>query len=256
MHLNLGRFGRQLAVAAQLAAGVLTFGAFDTTAAQAGTLTITFGGTTKAIPDLGTGTTITELAPAGTTVSGSLSIEVDDAAIASDDGTSAYNFFLSSSGKVSNYTFHIDGGADYGESGSGAIVNLSNFIGLTGVAYQVLGSYTLQLGFLNDSPAGSYLDYAFNHLSSLPTTLAEYQALLGSFNSPYGSFPFGVLLNSASNVGSFFELTEFSSVYTASPTAVTPIPAALPLFASALGGLGFAGWRKRRAQGGGASLAA
>jgi hypothetical protein len=29
--------------------------------------------------------------------------------------------------------------------------------------------------------------------------------------------------------------------------ATTPIPAALPLFASALGGLGFAGWRRKRA---------
>jgi hypothetical protein len=29
--------------------------------------------------------------------------------------------------------------------------------------------------------------------------------------------------------------------------SATPIPAALPLFASALGGLGFIGWRRRRA---------
>ncbi|MGH9692930.1 MAG: PEP-CTERM sorting domain-containing protein [Bryobacteraceae bacterium] len=28
--------------------------------------------------------------------------------------------------------------------------------------------------------------------------------------------------------------------------AETPLPAALPLFASGLGALGFAGWRKRR----------
>jgi hypothetical protein len=32
----------------------------------------------------------------------------------------------------------------------------------------------------------------------------------------------------------------------AAATAVTPIPAALPLFASALGGLGFVGWRRRK----------
>lgn len=34
-------------------------------------------------------------------------------------------------------------------------------------------------------------------------------------------------------------------VISASPVATTPIPAALPLFASALAGLGFAGWRRR-----------
>jgi hypothetical protein len=32
----------------------------------------------------------------------------------------------------------------------------------------------------------------------------------------------------------------------AAPVATTPIPAALPLFASALGGLGFFGWRRRK----------
>lgn len=31
------------------------------------------------------------------------------------------------------------------------------------------------------------------------------------------------------------------------PVAATPIPGALPLFVSALGGLGFAGWRRRKA---------
>ena len=39
------------------------------------------------------------------------------------------------------------------------------------------------------------------------------------------------------------------SVYVAQAAAqlaTTPIPAALPLFASALGGLGFAGWRRRK----------
>jgi hypothetical protein len=32
----------------------------------------------------------------------------------------------------------------------------------------------------------------------------------------------------------------------ASPAAVTPVPAALPLFISALGGLGYFGWRRNR----------
>lgn len=32
----------------------------------------------------------------------------------------------------------------------------------------------------------------------------------------------------------------------ATPVATTPLPAALPLFAAALGGLGFVGWRRRK----------
>jgi hypothetical protein len=34
-----------------------------------------------------------------------------------------------------------------------------------------------------------------------------------------------------------------------SATAVTPVPAALPLFAAALGGLGLLGWRRRKSAG-------
>lgn len=43
--------------------------------------------------------------------------------------------------------------------------------------------------------------------------------------------------NSTPNVSGTFDLA---------PTATTPIPAALPLFASALGGLSFFGWRRRK----------
>jgi hypothetical protein len=36
------------------------------------------------------------------------------------------------------------------------------------------------------------------------------------------------------------------SITVTAPVAATPVPAALPLLATALGGLGFAGWRRRR----------
>src|SRR5262249_36840902 len=36
--------------------------------------------------------------------------------------------------------------------------------------------------------------------------------------------------------------------YTIDPPVVTPIPAALPLFASGLGALGLLGWRRKRSQ--------
>jgi hypothetical protein len=38
-----------------------------------------------------------------------------------------------------------------------------------------------------------------------------------------------------------------ATVNAVGPVATTPIPASLPLFASALGGLGFVGWRRRKA---------
>ena len=55
------------------------------------------------------------------------------------------------------------------------------------------------------------------------------------------------------SLGTFLVPTDFNTnsnihaVLTVSAIATTPIPAALPLFASALGGLGFVGWRRKRA---------
>jgi hypothetical protein len=55
------------------------------------------------------------------------------------------------------------------------------------------------------------------------------------------------------SVGTFQVPTDFNTntnihaVLTVATVAATPIPAALPLFASALGGLGFVGWRRKRA---------
>ena len=47
------------------------------------------------------------------------------------------------------------------------------------------------------------------------------------------------------SVGSGYQLTFSAGIGNAA--AVTPIPAALPLFASGLGGLGLVGWRRRKA---------
>jgi hypothetical protein len=55
------------------------------------------------------------------------------------------------------------------------------------------------------------------------------------------------------SIGTFLVPTDFNTntnihaVLTVAAVAMTPIPGALPLFASALGGLGFVGWRRKRA---------
>jgi hypothetical protein len=45
--------------------------------------------------------------------------------------------------------------------------------------------------------------------------------------------------------GFFYDVTD-GAVSATSPTSATPIPAALPLFATGIGGLGLLGWRRRR----------
>ncbi|MDQ7248204.1 hypothetical protein [Dongia sedimenti] len=69
----------------------------------------------------------------------------------------------------------------------------------------------------------------------------------------WGQVP-GLLSGSIASLFGKFEVTNLGSVTfsinlpPAAPVATTPIPAALPLFISALGGLGFVGWRRRRGQ--------
>jgi len=53
------------------------------------------------------------------------------------------------------------------------------------------------------------------------------------------------LANLSLTFGANYEIGVNTDILTAS-VATTPIPAALPLLISALGGLGFAGWRRRR----------
>jgi hypothetical protein len=45
-----------------------------------------------------------------------------------------------------------------------------------------------------------------------------------------------------------FNATDGMTFVSSSPAAVTPVPAALPLFAAALGGLGLLGWRRSRSR--------
>lgn len=77
---------------------------------------------------------------------------------------------------------------------------------------------------------------AISSLTGLPNTPQGLLSLLGGAN-PRASGVFS-LGGGASHI--YFDVAL---------TAVTPIPAALPLFAAALGGLGFIGWRRRASSG-------
>ncbi|WP_395023377.1 hypothetical protein [Dongia sp.] len=68
----------------------------------------------------------------------------------------------------------------------------------------------------------------------------------------WGQVP-GLFTGSIASLFGSYEVTDlgkvtFSINLAPTPVATTPIPAALPLFVSALGGLGLFGWRRRRGQ--------
>jgi hypothetical protein len=109
--------------------------------------------------------------------------------------------------------------------------------GVANIFYQVQSSSPISqvsAALLTNNPAGFPTSVlGAGTLTSCPAGLCTFG---GSFIIPSGSTFFQGYLN----FGSF----------TVGPTpvpATTPIPAALPLLVSALGGLGFVGWRRKRA---------
>ncbi|GAB2178206.1 hypothetical protein [Dongia sp. agr-C8] len=97
-----------------------------------------------------------------------------------------------------------------------------------------------------------------------PGTQLEYSVSLGTHSQNYFSEPITQLLSlqftaAATQLGALLVFDTIGNIngfhgpvlsgISIDAVATTPIPAALPLFASALAGMGFVGWRRRRAQG-------
>jgi len=94
----------------------------------------------------------------------------------------------------------------------------------------------------------SSIDHGITHLSA---TTNDILVTIANFTSGNPTLAQVAYSSTGSAIG--FYLSNSGIVHVAQsaasspPVATTPIPATLPLFASALGGLGFAGWRRRKA---------
>jgi hypothetical protein len=83
--------------------------------------------------------------------------------------------------------------------------------------------------------------------ASVNGTVGAFLELLGSINNPLSNGFF--FAPSSGDSYSEYSTRLFDSPYTAvafSEATATPLPAALPLFASGLGALGLLGWRRKR----------
>jgi hypothetical protein len=130
-------------------------------------------------------------------------------------------------------TFHVEhpGAVDMtiSDTGDGDIVAAGTPASVSGMQFQLHGAKSyLELTFETDATGGP-----LTTLSGLPSTATELIAMFGG-TSPRARGMY--ILNG-------FGVVAFDIAFSA--TAVTPIPAALPLFVSALGGLGFMTWRRR-----------
>jgi hypothetical protein len=217
----LGRSGLRGAGAALLVFTALLFAAPAPSAASSytmaytGTVTSTSGAVFQALGVV-----------AGDSVSGTLTIDPLNEGPGTVLGPLA--FFSQTSAA---FTFHVSHPANltFSDSGGGAV--LTNALPLNGaIAFSLTGADSgLLLDFQSVSARGPLLS-----LSGLPNSPSALVAWLGS-----GPF----------SASGSFNLTGLGSVgFDIALTSTTPIPPALPLFVSALGGLGFMTWRRRAAK--------
>ncbi|WP_395017625.1 hypothetical protein [Dongia sp.] len=118
----------------------------------------------------------------------------------------------------------------------------------------VFDAGTIALDFLTPLGSSSPLLFSYNPASDvlnvgalgsaggLTFGTSDFYLRISNFTS--GTPTFAQFLYSISGTTDAFT-TSFGLVYVTS-VATTPIPAALPLFAAALGGLGLVGWRRRK----------
>jgi hypothetical protein len=157
---------------------------------------------------------------AGDPISGTLTIDP-----LNESPTSVMPLFLTEYSQASlTYNFQVSHGATnlaFSETGNGTIDSSEDGIGFVNI-----GGFS-QLEFSVHTTATAAM---LSTLAGLPNSPGALIAMLGG--APVSA-------------SGFFDLHAFGDVEFDIDAAVAPIPATLPLFVSALGGLGFAAWRRR-----------
>jgi hypothetical protein len=216
-------------VPAALFAVVVALSAVSDGKAEAATLTVTYNGVVELITDPGS---VTGLNP-GDTVVGTVVI---DPAVDSFTETTAsfviYTTTIHTFAEAGSFTFGKPGDSPFEVTGASGCVSSSsdNFLNFPELHVTMAnGGDVIELGASSSFSSTS----ALASLAQLPTDAGDFTAFLG------GIFP--IALGVINYQGAMVHFR----IGAALPTT-TPIPAALPLFASALGGLGVAGWKRRK----------
>jgi hypothetical protein len=157
--------------------------------------------------------------------------------------TDDFSFTDSSNAVVASGSFSYDSS----HSGQLSYGDLSSFsITLAGHQYDLsfVNSVSNYVYFGYDTTSNSFVP------ASVPGSVGNYPGILSAINASLNQGFFFDPLASMSGPGNDGLFTEYASATTLTATSYsisqTPIPAALPLFASALGGLGFLGFRRKK----------
>jgi len=178
----------------------------------------------------------------------------------------AASFALASESAYANTVYHLDltGG---GASAIGTITTDSTIGTLSApniLDWQILLTTGVQTFSLNGPSNSEYFvegagltatatGLFFNFGAADQSALIFENPVVGSginflcFNDTQGACSLDPSLVAVRTTGASTTFSIGSGVQQIASVAATPLPAALPLFASAIGGLGFVGWRRRRA---------
>ena len=108
------------------------------------------------------------------------------------------------------------------------------------------GSLDLVLNSIRIIPIRSFFTGMTNNTSGFPPTFLDFSANAGFFHVEVADF--ARTLNIEFHNDGFNTISLYSQIVITLPdgVAITPLPAALPLFVTGLGALGLFGWRRKR----------
>jgi hypothetical protein len=125
-------------------------------------------------------------------------------------------------------TFHVTGSETGVADFTGQAMGSSAALPTGTLWFYASPSFFGGFGFVDQATGGSLFDFSGDQIYSLDETAPNFAP--------------GTYLMTFDNNNN----RNYSATLTVAAVAATPIPAALPLFVSALGGLGFVGWRRRK----------
>jgi hypothetical protein len=140
------------------------------------------------------------------------------------------------------YIVNQIGGGDQSTLALGDSVSLTDFAYGTGNS----GALTTNLVKTWDTGTGTFTETLTSFTANRATTNAITLVLSGTLTGPGGISQLAFALLNANQVAGPGNAINWSLTNTSFNPSTVPLPAALPLFATGLGGLGLLGWRRKK----------